>query len=88
MITAIVLICFIVTICFSFCIGYIVRDKGIGCKEEVLIPKTDEKPTPEKTKLEQEADVAKARAAEKSMHNFRNLINYNGKAQAPYDEVR
>ena len=88
MITAIVLICFIVTICFSFITAYIVGSKSIGCKQAFSEPKTEEIAPPLKTKLEQEADVAKARAAEKSMHNFRNLINYNGKAQTPYDEVR
>lgn len=85
--TAIVLICVIVTICFAFITGYMVGSKAIGCKREFSEPKTEEKPAPQKTKLELEADAAKARAAEKSMHSFRNLINYNGKAQTPYDEV-
>ena len=87
MITAIIIMFFFLTICFSFGIGYIVGIKAIGCKAEVLEPKTEEKPAPQKTKLELEADAAKARAAEKSMHSFRNLINYNGKPQSPYDEV-
>ena len=88
MITAIVLICFIVTICFSFCIGYIVGSKAIGCKQAYSEPKTEEIPVQPKGKLELEQEAIKARNAEKSMHNFRNLINYNGKPQKPYDEVR
>ena len=83
-----IVIYIIVTICNAFFTEYVIGKKSIGCKHEFSQPKTEEIAPPLKTKLEQEADVAKARAAEKSMHNFRNLINYNGKAQAPYDEVR
>ena len=84
--TAIV-ICIIVTICNAFFTGYVIGKKSIGCKQAYSEPKTEEIPVQPKGKLELEQEAIKARNAEKSMHNFRNLINYNGKPQSPYDEV-
>ena len=83
--TALIIIFFIVTNCVVFILGYIIGRYAIGCKQGENTQKTAENSAREKTKAEIETETEKARKAEQSMYHFRNLLNYNGKPQNPFE---